>query len=193
MPMTSPVLARGVGLLVLLVLGLMIVARGLTPSGSGGVLAFVHLFDLVFHEAGHVIFGVFGRFLGVLGGSLNQALIPALCTSYFLWHRQTAAAAVTLFWTGESITDVAIYVADGRDTALPLLAEGLVHDWNWILSELSLRNQAPTLGRVVFAAGVALLAAALALLAADLRRALVTPPSDGVLSSNRGTRDRNMP
>ena len=185
-------LGRAGGLVVLLVLGLMIVARGLTPS-SGGVLAFVHLIDLVFHEAGHVIFGVFGRFLGVLGGSLNQVLIPAVCTGYFLWHRQPAAAAVTLFWTGESITDVAIYVADGRDMALPLLAEGLIHDWNWILSELSLRNQAPVLGRVVFAAGVALLAAALGLLAADLRRALVTTPSDDVLSSNRGTRDRNMP
>jgi hypothetical protein len=185
-------LARGGGLLVLLWLGLLIVARGLAPS-TGGVLAFVHLIDLVFHEAGHVIFGILGRFPGVLGGSLNQVLMPAICTSYFLWHRQTAAAAVTLFWTGESLVDVAIYVADGRDMALPLLAEGLIHDWNWILSELSLRNQAPALGRVVFAAGVALLAAALGLLAADLRRALVTPPSDDVLSSNRGTRDRNMP
>jgi len=28
-----------------------------------------------------------------------------------------------LFWVGESVTDVAIYVADGRDMALPLLAE----------------------------------------------------------------------
>ena len=37
---------------------------------------------------------------------------------------------------------MAIFVADGRDMALPLLAEGLIHDWNWILSELSLRNQA---------------------------------------------------
>jgi hypothetical protein len=195
--LTPAALGRLAGLLALLALGLTIVARGLTPAG-GGVLAFVHLIDLVFHEAGHVIFSVFGRFAGVLGGSLNQVLIPAVCTGYFLRHRQPAAAAVMLFWTGESVTDVAIYVADGRDMALPLLAEGLIHDWNWILSELSLRNQAPVLGRIVFAAGVALLAAAAALMAADLRRALVTPPSDGVLSSNGGirnggTRNRNMP
>jgi hypothetical protein len=190
--MTSPVLARGVGLLVLLVLGLMIVARGLTPSGSGGVLAFVHLIDLVFHEAGHVIFGVFGRFLGVLGGSLNQVLIPALCTSYFLWHRQTAAAAVTLFWTGESITDVAIYVADGRDMALPLLAEGLVHDWNWILSELSLRNQAVPIGRAVFVIGVTVLIAALGMLLVDLWHALAPAPPARMLSSEEPSGDRTM-
>jgi hypothetical protein len=163
-------LARGGGLPILLWLGVLIVAPGLTPS-TGGVLAFVHLIDLVFHEAGHVIFGVLGRFPGVLGGSLNQVLIPAVCTGYFLWHRQTAAAAVTLFWTGESLVDVAIYVADGRDMALPLLAEGLVHDWNWILSELSLRNHAPALGWAVFAAGVAVMAAAVALLAFDAWRA----------------------
>jgi hypothetical protein len=180
---------KSVGLLILLVLAVMIVARGLTPAG-GGVLAFVHLIDLVFHEAGHVIFGFFGRFLGVLGGSLNQVLIPALCTGYFLWHRQTAAAAVTLFWTGESLADVAIYVADGREMALPLLAEGLTHDWNWILSELSLRNQALPLGRAVFAVAVLVLASAIALLAVDILRAPPRPAPDGVLSSEGPARDR---
>jgi hypothetical protein len=176
---SSSILARGVGLVVLLGLAIMIVARGLTPAG-GGLLAFVHLIDLVFHEAGHVIFGFFGRFLGVLGGSLNQVLVPAACTGYFLWHRQLAAAAVMLFWMGESLADVAIYVADGRDMALPLLAEGLTHDWNWILSELSLRNHAVVIGRAVFAAAVIVLIAAIALLAVDL------------LSSGRSSGDRKV-
>jgi hypothetical protein len=181
--MTAPFLARSVGLVILLVVGIMIVGRGLTPAPGGG-LAFVHMIDLVFHEAGHVIFGFFGQFLGVLGGSLNQVLIPAVCTGYFLWHRQTAAAAVTLFWAGESLADVAVYVADGRDMALPLLADGLIHDWNWILSELSLRNQAAPIGRAVFVVGVLVMAAAIALLAADLWRSLTMPPSTGVLSSD---------
>jgi hypothetical protein len=179
--LTGPALLRLAGLAVLLGLGVGIVARGLTPAG-GGVLALVHLVDLVFHEAGHVIFGLLGRFPGVLGGSLNQVLIPAVCTGYFLRQRRPAAAAVTLFWTGESLTDVAIYAADGRDMALPLIAEGLVHDWNWMLSELSLREHAPAIGRAIFAAGVTVLAAAVALLAADLGRA--------VLSSNRLSGDR---
>jgi hypothetical protein len=189
--LSAPVLARGLGLGVLIVLALMIVARGLTPS-AGGVLAFVRLIDLVFHEAGHVIFGLFGRFPGILGGSLNQVLIPAVCTGYFLWHRQPAAAAVTLFWVGESVTDVAIYVADGRDMALPLLADGLIHDWNWILSELSLRNHAVALGRVVFGLGLSTLAAAIALLATDLWRALSMTPVTHVLSSNGSSGDRKV-
>jgi len=182
---------RGVGLVILLGLAVMIVTRGLTPS-PGGVLAFAHLIDLVFHEAGHVIFGFFGQFLGVLGGSLNQVLIPALCTGYFLRHRQRAAAAVTLFWTGESLADVAIYVADGREMALPLLAEGLTHDWNWILSELSLRNQALPLGRAVFAVAVIVLASAIVLLAIDMLRAPPGPASAGVLSSEGPARDRKL-
>jgi hypothetical protein len=189
--MTSPVVARAAGIVVLLGLTIMIVARGLTPS-DGGLLAFVHLIDLVFHEAGHVIFGFFGRFLGVLGGSLNQVLVPAVCTGYFLWHRQLASAAVTLFWAGESLADVAIYVADGRDMALPLLAEGLTHDWNWILSELSLRNQAVPIGRAVFAAAVIVLMAAIALLAADLLHCLQQPASGDVLSSDRSPGDRKV-
>jgi hypothetical protein len=178
------VLPRLAGFLILSSLAVLIAARGLTPS-SGGVLAFVHLIDLVFHEAGHVIFGLLGRFMGMLGGSLNQVLIPAICTGYFWRRQQRAAAAVMLFWTGESIVDVAIYVADGRDMALPLLAEGLIHDWNWILSELSLRNHAPALGRAVFALGLAVLAAALALLAADGWRAAcysrTTAPGDRIM------------
>jgi len=180
--MRGAVLVRVAGLFVLGALTLAILGRGLTLS-SGGVLWFIHLVDLVFHEAGHPIFGLLGRFMGALGGSLNQVLIPAVCTGSFLWHGQRAAAAVTLFWTGESLVDVAIYVADGRDMKLPLLAEGLTHDWNWILSELSLRNQAEPIGRAVFALGVAVLLAALALLAWDLLRVLEAPASTDVLSS----------
>jgi hypothetical protein len=194
--LTRPaVLARAAGLIVLGALLLAVLGRGLAPAPKGaspfpsdGALAFIHMIDLVFHEAGHVLFGVFGRFLGVLGGSLNQVLIPAACTAYFFWHRQGGAAAVTLFWTGESVVDVAIYVADGRDMKLPLLADGLTHDWNWILSELSLRNQAEPIGRLVFVAGVLVMLAALATLALDLRRAVSAPASEGVLSSSASNR-----
>ena len=156
-------------------------AQGLTFRG-GGISGFIHGIDLVFHEAGHVIFGFFGEFIAVLGGSLNQVLMPLIATIAFLRTRQWASAAVTLWWTGQSLTDVvAIYAADGRAKALPLLAEGLIHDWGYILGRLGLRQSAETVGRVIFALGALTMLAALALLALDLLRCwnASSPDTDG--------------
>ena len=168
--MTAPVAGRAIALLVMAVLGWKLAARGLTLESSG-ILSFIRLVDLVFHEAGHVIFGFFGSFIAALGGSLNQVLIPAVCAFHFWRQKQVASASAAVFWMGENVIDVAIYVADGRDMKLPLLAEGLTHDWNYLLSALSLRDAAEPLGRLVFVAGVLTLVAAMALLAWDLVRA----------------------
>lgn len=155
-----------IGLVVLGALTLLVLANGIAmPSGT--ILNFLHLVDLVFHEAGHVIFGFFGRFIAVLGGSLNQVLIPAVCTGVFLARRQFASAVVTLFWTGQSLADVAVYVADGRAMALPLLADGLIHDWNFILGTLGLLRWAERLGRLVFTLGALVMLSALGMLAWD--------------------------
>src|SRR5213083_3470699 len=157
------VMGRLIGLAVLAGLTILVLANGLTlPSGI--ILNFLHLINLVFHEAGHVIFGFFGRFVAVLGGSVNQVLVPAVCTGVFLARRQYGSAAVTLFWTGESLADVAVYVADGRAMALPLLADGLIHDWNFILGRLGLLYAAESLGRLTFGLGALAMLAALGLL-----------------------------
>lgn len=168
------VAGRGLGLLILVVLTWKVLAQGLSPP-SGGILAFIHGVNLVFHEAGHVIFGFFGQFLAVLGGSLNQVLMPLVATIAFLRTRQRASAAVTLFWTGQSITDVAIYAADGRARALPLLAEGLIHDWNYLLGRLGLLGWAEAVGRLFFAAGVLTMLAAILFMALELLRCLNAP------------------
>jgi hypothetical protein len=112
----AAVAGRAVGLAFLLWATFRVLAHGLT-LGSSGVVAFLHGVNLVFHEAGHVIFGFLGEFIAVAGGSLNQVLIPA------------------------------IYAADGRTMALPRLAEGLIHDWNYLLGRLSLLPRAETIGR----------------------------------------------
>jgi hypothetical protein len=174
----AQVAVRAIGLAVLSVLTWKLLARGFTLQG-GTLLGFVGLVDLIFHEAGHIIFGFFGSFIAALGGSLNQVLVPAVCTVAFLRQRQVAAAAVMLFWTGENILGVATYVADGRAMRLPLYAEGLTHDWNFLLTRLGLLAWAEALGRLVFIAGALTLLAALGLLALDLARcwnAPVPPP-----------------
>jgi hypothetical protein len=166
MPVTADTAGRLVGLAALSALTALVLSNGLALP-SGVILNFLHLVDLVFHEAGHVIFGFFGRFIAVLGGSLNQVLIPVVCTAVFVRRKQLGSAAVTLFWTGQSLVDVAVYVADGRALALPLLAEGLIHDWNFILGTLGLLNAAESLGRLTFALGALTMLASLGLLAWD--------------------------
>lgn len=159
-------LARGFGLAVLLFLSWKVFARGITLEPSGFFLAILDGANLIFHEAGHILFSPFGDFMQYLGGSLMQVLIPAICAVYFWLHQQRASSAVTLFWTGESLTNVAIYVADARRMELPLI--GGDHDWNYLLDRLNLVNQAETLGRGVFALGVLTILAALIVFAADI-------------------------
>lgn len=44
--------------------------------------SFLHLINLPFHEAGHLIFIPFGRFMTILGGSLGQVLMPIICSGH---------------------------------------------------------------------------------------------------------------
>lgn len=161
-------LARGFGLGVLLLLSWKVIARGITFESQGFLLAILDGANLIFHEAGHVLLSPFGDFMQYLGGSLMQILIPAICGAYFWLHQQRSASAVTLFWTGESLTNVAIYVADARRMELPLI--GGDHDWNYLLDRLNLLNQAESLGRFVFALGALAILFSLALLVTDLAR-----------------------
>ncbi len=166
--MSGAVIGRGLGLAVLSFLSWKVFARGITFELPGFLLAVLDGANLIFHEAGHVFFSPFGDFLQYLGGSLMQVLIPAICAVYFWLHRQRASSAVTLFWAGESLTNVAIYVADGRRMELPLI--GGDHDWNYLLDRLDLLNQAESLGRFVFVLGVVAILFSLGLLISDLAR-----------------------
>lgn len=124
---------------------------------------FLDRVDLVFHEAGHLIFGAFGEFIGILGGSLMQVLIPAIVTGYFILSNQRWSGMVTLFWVGQSLFNVSVYVKDARAQALPLLGgEDVIHDWNWLLGRLHLLRWDQTLGSLVFFLGVLALAVSVA-------------------------------
>ncbi len=71
--------------------------------------SFMHLINLPFHEAGHILFRIFGRFMSVLGGSLMQLIVPLIClTTFLLKTKDTFAASVSLWWLAESLMDLAI-------------------------------------------------------------------------------------
>lgn len=103
---------------------------------------FLHGVNLAFHEAGHVIFGFFGRFLGVFGGSLGQIVMPLICMGTFLFYRNPFAASVALWWTGQNFMDLAPYINDARALQLPLIGGNIgsdnpdFHDWHHLLRDL---------------------------------------------------------
>ncbi|HET7876281.1 MAG TPA: hypothetical protein VFN71_12255 [Methylomirabilota bacterium] len=168
----GPAAGRALGLVVLVWLAWQLWARGTELDRAGAALRFLHGVDLIIHEAGHTVFLFFGPYLSILGGSALQVLVPAVCAGYFLLHRQPASFAVALFWTGESITDVAIYVADAQKMALPLLGgHAVIHDWNYLLAPLRLVPYAGALGALTFALGMLVILGALAVLAWEVARA----------------------
>lgn len=163
---------RAVGLLVMAVLGWQVLQRELNFDAASGALRFIHGIDLVIHEAGHAFALILPRFFYILGGSALQVILPAVCALTFLHQRHIASFAVALFWTGESVTDVAIYMADAKTQALPLLGgDGTVHDWNYLLGQLHLLGWAPSLGRLTFGVGILLITVALAIVANETHRA----------------------
>lgn len=119
--------------------------------------------NLVLHEAGHVVFRPFGETLTALGGSLHQLLWPALFAGYFGWWRKDRfAAAVCGFWFGESLLNLARYVADARAMELPLVG-GDVHDWNFLLTRWDVLHKTGAIAAGLRGVGWAIVGVCLAL------------------------------
>jgi hypothetical protein len=129
------------------------------------IMRFIHGVNLIFHEAGHILFMPFGRFMTILGGSLNQILIPAVIAGYFGFKGQKYSGAITLFWVGENFWDVSIYASDGRDAILPLLGGGDTdsHDWLNLLSMMGITDHAKLVGSCLYAVGTLIYISAIGL------------------------------
>jgi hypothetical protein len=129
------------------------------------MMRFIHGVNLIFHEAGHILFMPFGRFMTILGGSLNQILIPAVIAGYFFFKGQKYSGAITLFWVGENFWDVSIYASDGRDAILPLLGGGDTdsHDWLNLLSMMGITAHAQLVGSLIYGVGTLIYIAAIGL------------------------------
>lgn len=131
--------------------------------------SFMHNINLVFHEAGHVIFRLFGHFMTILGGSLMQILMPLIVLGVFLFKQHNPfAASVGLWWAGQSMMDVAPYINDARARQLPLIGGGdgrdrpWMHDWYNILGDLGWLRSDHTLASIVDTCGEVMLLLALA-------------------------------
>ena len=157
--------AKAVLLVILVAYGLKLIFTPILDFPNTSWL--LHAINLVFHEAGHVFFSPFGRFLHVLGGTLGQLIIPAVVTCTFLWQRDTFGAAVGSWWLGESFLDIAPYINDARAGQLMLLG-GVTgsevedyHDWEVLLTKLHMMQYDHTLARLSFSIGSLLMLSAM--------------------------------
>lgn len=146
----------------------------LLPYAAWLVFAYEYHFidgaNLLFHEAGHVFFGIFGRTLGVLGGTLGQLVFPVATAFHFERRGQRFDAAVCVLWLGESLMYAGVYLGDARARALPLVNDG-IHDWWWLLGKAGLLPYAEALGTLVHLLASAVVIGALVLAARALRPA----------------------
>lgn len=109
------------GLLIILIL----------RSEAGFVVVLDHA-NLLFHEAGHPLVGLFSSRLEPYGGTLGQLTFPCILGVAFWRKRQAIGVAAASIWFFENWLNIARYLADARSLQLPLVGGG-DHDWNTIL------------------------------------------------------------
>ena len=183
---------------VLLVWGGHLVFAGFAHNASGKSL--LHLVNLPFHEAGHVVFRPFGHLVATLGGSLGQLLVPLVCLlTLLLKTRDPFGSAACLWWFGENFLDLAPYINDSRAGVLPLIGGNFgrsapygFHDWEFILTETGLLRQDHILAWVAQGLGASIMGIALfwacVLLVRDYKR--VKSVGSGQLKSFTGQEER---
>lgn len=121
----------------------------------------LHGVSLGMHETGHLVFAPLGEAATVLGGSLLQILLPLAFVGAFARRRQWYAAAVCVWWAAQNGWDVAVYVADARAEALPLVGGG-EHDWAFLLARWGRLDADLAIGRALSYASSVLAIGALA-------------------------------
>ena len=120
--------------------------------------------NVLFHEAGHVVFGWDGMTLAALGGTLGQLLMPAVFAVYFWWWQKQRFAAVTcVWWFAENFVNIGRYMKDAVVQELPLIG-GDVHDWGYLFAKWGWLGKARTIGSAFHWIGILAMLGTVALL-----------------------------
>ena len=114
------------------------------------------------HEAGHVVFMLFGYFLRILGGTLLQLLVPIIFVGYFFIKKQNFSASIILYWLAINLYNVSVYAGDALKMQLPLLTgDRDSHDWNQILFTLGWLRHTEFISHFILGLGLVVLILAL--------------------------------
>jgi hypothetical protein len=113
-------------------LGLVVFLALLLSCERGFVFGLDHA-NLLFHEAGHPIIGIFSSRLEIYGGTIGQLVFPVALAVSFWRKGQALAFAAAVIWFFENWLNISRYMADARALELPLVG-GDDHDWNTIFT-----------------------------------------------------------
>ena len=114
--------------------------------------------NLFIHEAGHFFLKPFGMWIYILGGTFVQCFLPLLL-AIVVGRQNMINIPYPAFWFGENLINISYYIKDAPHKHLKLIAAGLIHDWNWLLSDYL--DSAEILGDVAWVCGLVVCVAAL--------------------------------
>ena len=137
--------------LVLFIISFVILSALLVSDEEHFIFVIDHA-NLLFHEAGHLIFGFLGPSAGLYGGTLGQLTILVICGVAFFMHKSWVSLSVIMLWFVENLFNIALYVADARSQMLPLVGSG-EHDWANILSRWAALQYDTTISAMLIAIG----------------------------------------
>ncbi len=163
--------ARAICAFLFAIWSLYFIFNGIDWEVIGG--SFMHNINLMFHEFGHLFFSPFGEFMTILGGSLFQVLWPwTFLFAFLLKYRDTFAASLMLWWSGQSFVDLSPYIADAYYRGLPLVGGGgeESHDWGNLLTMTGMLESYLTIARLSFFIGSTMMVAAMVWAALALRQ-----------------------
>ena len=124
---------------------------------------FLDRVDLIVHEAGHLFFSWFGEFVQVMGGTIGQLLVPLGIAGYFFFRKEQFSFSIVLFWIGQNLFNISVYVKDAQEMVLPLVSigggEDTLHDWNYLLLHTGLLRWDQQIGSFVYGLGLLVMTA----------------------------------
>ena len=130
---------------------------GIICARDVSVPRFLDRVDLIAHEAGHLFFSWFGEFIQVSGGTVGRLFVPLAFMVYFYSRKELFSAAIALFWIGQNLFNISVYVKDAQAMTLPLVSVGggdPIHDWHYLLSRVGLLRWDQQIGSVIYILGL---------------------------------------